>query len=32
MKKLNEEIQKLVDMEECMWNQQAKADWLQDGD
>ena len=24
-KQLNEEIQKLVEMEECMWNQPAKA-------
>ena len=31
-KQLNEEIQKLVEMEECMWNQLAKANWLQDGD
>lgn len=31
-KQLHEEIQKLVEMEECMWNQWAKADWLQDGD
>ena len=31
-KQLNEEIQKLVEMEECMWSQRANIDWLQDGD
>lgn len=32
LKLLNEEIQKLVEMEECLWQQRAKEDWLRDGD
>ena len=32
LKVLNDEIQKLMDMEECMWNQQSKTDWLHYGD
>ena len=32
MKELNEEIRRLTDLEECMWSQRAKADWLCDGD
>ena len=29
---LNKEIDKLMDMEECMWNQREKTDWLKYGD
>ena len=29
---LTEEINKLMDMEECMWNQRLKTKWLQYGD
>ena len=32
LKVLNDEIQKLMDMEECMWNQRSKTDWLRYGD
>lgn len=29
---LTNEINKLMDMEECMWNQRSKTEWLQYGD
>ena len=29
---LHDEIQKLMDMEERMWNQSEKLDWLKYGD
>ena len=32
LKELNAEIRRLTDMEDCMWNQRAKVDWLHDGD
>ena len=32
LKELNAEIRRLTDMEDCMWNQWAKVDWLHDGD
>ena len=32
VKVLREEINKLLDLEECMWNQRAKTDWLRYGD
>ncbi|KAL4626409.1 hypothetical protein ACB092_05G094100, partial [Castanea dentata] len=32
VKTLMDEINKLMDMEECMWNQRSKIDWLKDGD
>lgn len=32
VEQLNEEIQKLVNMEGCMWKQWAKSNWLRDGD
>lgn len=32
VKELNEEINKLMDLEDCMWNQRAKTDWLRYGD
>ena len=32
LKELNVEIRRLTDMEDCMWNQWAKVDWLHDGD
>ena len=32
VKILQDEINKLMDMERCMWNQRSKSDWLRDGD
>ena len=32
MKELNAEIRRLNNLEDCMWNQRAKVDWLRDGD
>ena len=32
LKELNAEIRRLTDMEDCMWNQRAKVDWLRDDD
>lgn len=32
VKILKEEINKLLDSEECMWSQKAKMDWFQYGD
>ena len=32
VKDLKEEINKLLDLEECMWSQRAKTDWLRYGD
>ena len=32
VKSLSNEIDKLMEMEECMWNQRAKSDWLKYGD
>ena len=32
LKELNAEIRRLTDLEDCMWNQRAKVDWLSDGD
>lgn len=32
VKVLREEINKLMDLEECMWSQRAKTDWLRHGD
>lgn len=26
------EVNKLMDMEECMWNQRSKTEWLQYGE
>ena len=32
LKVLNDEIRKLMDLEECMWSQRFKTDWLRYGD
>ena len=32
VKVLKDEINKLLDLEECMWSQRAKTDWLRYGD
>ena len=32
VKSLSEEIENLMKLEECMWNQRAKSDWLKYGD
>ena len=29
---LFDDIKKLMDLEECMWNQRSKVDWLKHGD
>ena len=29
---LTDDIKKLLDMEECIWNQCSKVDWLKHGD
>ena len=32
VKSLSEEIENLMKLEECMWSQRAKSDWLKYGD